>query len=82
MTISEELLIDWQKYSIDTVGGILPINYIGIADSTHKDDEQNSLQIGYAVPDTSPPLTTKTDKKVRLVLICYDIDSLAYEQKH
>lgn len=82
MTFSEELLLDWEKHSINSVGEILPINYIGLSDGTDDENEKKSLHIGYSVPDSSPPLTTKTDRKVRMVTIYFDIESLAFERKH
>lgn len=83
MTLSEELISDWQKYSIETVGVLLAINYIDIADDSIEEGySQEALYIGYAVPINEPPLITKGDKPVRLVVISYEIDDVMLEYKH
>lgn len=82
MTLSEELISDWQKYSIETFGVMLAINYIDIDDSVEEGYSQEALYIGYAVPINEPPLITKADKVVRLVVISYEIDDVMLEYKH
>lgn len=69
MSLGEEILLDWQWYSLHAVGEILPANYIAY------DEEENAVQLGYQVPDGERPLEVD-GRKVRCIAVYYSLDEL------
>jgi hypothetical protein len=66
--LSEELVMNWYVFCYESVGHLLPINYIS------RDLETGMLGMGFECPD-GPPIHCKDGSAVRLLTVRYNLNS-------